>query len=186
MKIKLTMFILLAALLFDASAYAGTVTGAAENRAQEPENEAALADVYRPTYFIFQQGSPNPTDGERLYAKLQFNLSEHLYNGLFFAYTLKALWSINSASAPFRDYNHNPEVFYETQSEGPVSFGRIGYEHESNGMGGEDSRSWDRIYWEPRLVCKGSPCKLWVFDSLAVYLKGWIIVGEGHRGFSGL
>ena len=77
-----------------------------------------------------------------------FNESDELY----FGFTLKSFWQAYSSdiSAPFRDTNYRPEVFYETKL--PIEagdglwFSRVGYEHESNGRTDELSRSWNRIY----------------------------------------
>src|SRR3972149_1595583 len=40
------------------------------------------------------------------------------------------------------------------------------------------SRSWNRIYWEPRLVYKRLEGKLFGFDTLAVYIKAWLKFNE--------
>ena len=76
-------------------------------------------------------------------------------DGLDLAYTQKSFWQVyNAQSAPFRETNYNPELFYTM----PLPFHpygagtalRFGLEHESNGRGiAEDvtlSRSWNRAY----------------------------------------
>ncbi len=76
-------------------------------------------------------------------------------DGLDLAYTQKSFWQVyNSQSAPFRETNYNPELFYTM----PLSFHpngadtalRFAFEHESNGRGIIDdvtlSRSWNRVY----------------------------------------
>ena len=76
-------------------------------------------------------------------------------DGLDLAYTQKSFWQVyNSDSAPFRETNYNPEIFYTM----PLSFRpfgadtalRFGLEHESNGRGIIGgvllSRSWNRAY----------------------------------------
>lgn len=67
---------------------------------------------------------------------------------LYFGYTQLLLWDLFKSSAPLRDVNYNPELFYrlhfEQGSESWVDFG--GFEHESNGRAGASSRSWNRVY----------------------------------------
>jgi len=71
----------------------------------------------------------------------------------YFAYTQKSLWNINQQSSPFEENNYNPEFFLDY----PVNAAIIGriklrnivvspIEHESNGLSGAQSRSWNRQY----------------------------------------
>ena len=71
----------------------------------------------------------------------------------YFAYTQKSLWNINQPSSPFEENNYNPEFFLDY----PVNAAIIGriklrnivvspIEHESNGLTGVQSRSWNRQY----------------------------------------
>jgi phospholipase A1 len=67
---------------------------------------------------------------------------------VYFAYTQRSFWQIFSDSAPFRENNYEPEVFfaYENEDEGPAfRFTRIslGAAHQSNGRAQEFSRSWN-------------------------------------------
>jgi phospholipase A1 len=75
--------------------------------------------------------------------------------GLEIGYTQKSFWqAYNSASAPFRESNYNPEIFYTMPLKWRPHSGdmglRLGLEHESNGRGIVDgvnlSRSWNRAY----------------------------------------
>lgn len=73
-------------------------------------------------------------------------------DALYFGFTLKALWQVynHQVSAPFRETNYRPELFYLT----PLPFRlfkadnavAIGIEHESNGQSQPLSRSWNRVY----------------------------------------
>lgn len=135
---------------------------------------------YKPTYFMLQLGTPDPRDQKQLYAKFQINIRQHLPSDyLYFAYTFRALWSITEESAPFKDSTHNPEIFLDINGKRLLKLGQIGIEHESNGKGGEDSRSWNRAYWEPRLVYNRPEGSLLGFDTISVLLKGWIKFKEG-------
>ena len=73
---------------------------------------------------------------------------------LYFAYTQISFWQAYDSdnSAPFRETNYNPEIFFRTSSS-PFWSGRIGAdigaEHESNGQKPPISRSWNLLYVSP-------------------------------------
>lgn len=94
-------------------------------------------------------------------AKLQISLKVPLtYSDTFFtsdrvyfAFTMKSFWQVynDDISAPFRETNYRPEVFYEVPLPLPAGdgtwFSRIGIDHESNGRTQLLSRSWNRSYF---------------------------------------
>jgi phospholipase A1 len=71
---------------------------------------------------------------------------------LYFAYTNRSFWQLyNENSAPFRETNHEPEIFLLMPTDWELfgfknSFINLGFVHQSNGRGGTLSRSWNRIY----------------------------------------
>ncbi len=69
---------------------------------------------------------------------------------IYFAYTQESFWDICKESAPFRETNYRPELFYHLPSMSPNSSLFIGYEHESNGRDGDQSQGWDRFYIRSR------------------------------------
>ena len=86
--------------------------------------------------------------------KAQLNGSDLLLkdDSLSFGLTLEAWWQVYNASLsrPFRETNYTPELFYLKPLlwgpfGGSTSF-TLGLSHQSNGQGGELSRSWNRIY----------------------------------------
>lgn len=93
-------------------------------------------------------------------AKLQISLMVPLTytdllvpnDGVYFGFTLKSFWQLynKDISAPFRETNYRPEVFYQVPlpiaSSRGVWLGRLGIEHESNGRTQYLSRSWNRVY----------------------------------------
>src|SRR3990167_1686639 len=87
------------------------VVSVAEKTNNGTEKEKQDLNPYKPTYFMFQWGTHDPRDNQQLYAKFQFNIKQNIWNGLYFAYTYRALWSITEQSAPFKDNSHNPEIF---------------------------------------------------------------------------
>ncbi|MEP3350157.1 MAG: phospholipase A [Marinomonas sp.] len=74
-------------------------------------------------------------------------------SSLWFAYTQQAFWQAYNSdiSAPFRDTNHEPEVFIvDKPKKGFLgikpSYIAYGFNHQSNGQSGDLSRSWNRFY----------------------------------------
>ena len=92
-------------------------------------------------------------------AQFQFSLKVPLGVDLFksfdiyAAYTNRSFWQLynQDISRPFRETNHEPEAWLQF-TPGWEMFGfknsanAIGVVHQSNGRGGELSRSWNRIY----------------------------------------
>ena len=99
-----------------------------------------LSDEYngKQTEAVFQISAKHPLFGSRFY----------------FAYTQISFWQAydDYNSAPFRETNYNPEIFYRMN---PYEFKQgelgsdIGFEHESNGQTVPKSRSWNLIYVAP-------------------------------------
>ena len=117
---------------------------------------------YEPIYFIAGTKSPN--------AKFQISLKYQLFDpeaglgrrlgpvtNLFIGYTQISLWDWNHASSPFEDTSYKPEFFYAQSIIKPEPTGWFGldlqggYQHESNGRGGADSRSLNIMYLKPIL-----------------------------------
>jgi phospholipase A1 len=73
-------------------------------------------------------------------------------DGVYLGFTLKSFWQVynHQLSAPFRETNYRPELFYQapisSSALGGAWLTRIGIEHESNGRSQLLSRSWNRIY----------------------------------------
>ena len=69
-----------------------------------------------------------------------------------FAYTNRSFWQMyNDNSRPFRETNHEPEVFLTLKNDWELlgfrnTFVNIGISHQSNGRGATLSRSWNRFY----------------------------------------
>jgi outer membrane phospholipase A len=116
--------------------------------------------------------------------KGDLNMFKHNYFPLYFAYTQKSFWNIGQPSAPFEESNYNPEVFLDYALDYPV-YERImlrhiiisPFEHESNGQGGIQSRSWNRQYiaFTFGLEPKEHMDKInsFIQDKIALQLKFW-------------
>ena len=90
-------------------------------------------------------------------------------------YTQLSLWQVynSDASAPFRETNYEPEIFWAFDTDGnwggmPLQSFSLGFTHQSNGRGELLSRSWNRIYAN----------FLFAEDSWAVGFKPWYRIPE--------
>ncbi len=103
--------------------------------------------------------------------KFQFSFKYDLWpsrgrHTVYLAYTQKSLWDLYNVSAPFRESNYAPEIFYahfHTEIHGQPDPGcglfteQVGFEHESNGEAAEASRAWNRVFAEVQATCYGKP-----------------------------
>jgi outer membrane phospholipase A len=102
----------------------------------------------------------------------------------YFAYSQKSLWNISQQSGPVEESNYNPEFFLEYPVDAVIA-GRIKLravvisplEHESNGLAGAQSRSWNRQY---AMVKAGLESKeklkvtnSFLSDKALLYVKLW-------------
>jgi outer membrane phospholipase A len=74
-------------------------------------------------------------------------------------YTQRSLWDIDAMSSPFYDTSYMPEIAFNTDSSLPTQHSaftwlgwRAGFQHESNGKDGADSRSLNVVYLRPRFL----------------------------------
>ncbi|HEY1109416.1 MAG TPA: phospholipase A [Opitutaceae bacterium] len=119
----------------------------------------------QPIYFLYGGGAEQA-------AKFQFSFDYRLatlhvseaerpaISSLRIGYTQRSLWDIEADSSPFYDTSYMPEVAVVTELPQPVSptqwltwMGvRAGFQHESNGRDGNDSRSMNRAYFRARFI----------------------------------
>ncbi len=114
---------------------------------------------YRPIYFLVG------TDPEE--SKFQISFKYQFFNpgkplvirhpwvqGFYLGYTQTSFWDLASESAPFEDTSYKPELFFlspnlrKKRSAVRGLFLKTGLRHESNGQGGELSRSTNTAYVE--------------------------------------
>ena len=102
-----------------------------------------------------------------------------LNEAIIFAYTQKVWWQLYANSAPFRETNYEPEIFITFPSPDAVDAQiglkgvRFGYVHESNGRGGLQSRSWNRLYLST----------LWQHGNLFTALRAWYRLPEDRKTY---
>lgn len=114
--------------------------------------------MHKENYLLFPTWSNRAESSEDSELKLQLSIKQQIRNSRFYlAYTQKSFWRVldQADSRPFRETNHNPEIFYRYIAPPPAwrnlqAWGAdLGAEHESNGAREPDSRSWNRLYFTP-------------------------------------
>lgn len=121
-------------------------------------SDASVLSPHEPMYFVIgDRGGVN--------ARVQLSFKYHILDSashlaqwlpplaqLYFAYTQTSTWDLGAESKPFRDTSYRPSLFWQTELGGQGSIPKrlhIGYEHESNGKAGDDSRSIDMLFVRP-------------------------------------
>ncbi len=115
-------------------------------------------------------------------AQFQLSLKVPLATGIFNrnidvygAYTVRSFWQVynDDESAPFRETNHEPEVWLQTYPNWSLfglknSLVEFGLNHQSNGRNDPISRSWNRVFAN------------FVFEkeNFALSLKPWYRISE--------
>ncbi len=148
-------------------------------REREAQDNRSVLLAHRRNYVLPLSYAANPNDdvfeagssdfGEDLdKLEIQFQLSlkaavaEALLteqDALFVGFTVKSFWQAynRDISAPFRETNYEPELFWVTPVPwkilgGDATLFALGLSHQSNGRSQLFSRSWDRLYasviWE--------------------------------------
>lgn len=72
--------------------------------------------------------------------------------GFYLGYTQTSFWNLEGDSKPFRDTSYRPSLFWawaRTDDKTWIDALRAGFEHESNGKEGVDSRSIDILFLRP-------------------------------------
>jgi phospholipase A1/A2 len=117
-----------------------------------------------------------------MFSLIPSSTSETGFVPLHFGYSQRSWWDISEPSAPFREHNYNPEIFWEFSRSRLNTYpsmldlrrlffvDRIGVEHQSNGLNSEESRSWDRAYMEREFVFS---------EALSFNLKLWRVLSNG-------
>lgn len=108
--------------------------------------------LHKPMYLMPYTWSPQ-YEGRHTEMVFQLSFKQQLFGlPLYAAYTQKSFWQAYdfSESSPFRETDYNPELFYRYIPADRVRWfhlgADVGFEHESNGRGLPDSRSWNRFY----------------------------------------
>ncbi|WP_066738849.1 phospholipase A [Cupriavidus sp. D384] len=83
--------------------------------------------------------------------------SKSVLDNLYFAYTQFSLWDLAGDSRPFKDTNYRPSLYYYLSDTGVKNsvLSRLsvatGFEHESNGKSGDESRGVNTLFVKPTM-----------------------------------
>jgi phospholipase A1 len=140
---------------------------------EEHQTDSGTTDTefssYEPSYFgVVAAHSLQGYEGD---VKFKLSLKYEIIPSyrFFFGYTQKSYWSLfNEPSAPFRESNYAPELFYVLRLPGTNGPGdcrngsvrsggwlppvQMGIRHESTGEAGPGSHGWNTWYAEPDWV----------------------------------
>ncbi|USI72306.1 phospholipase A [Sphingomonas morindae] len=139
-----------------AAGQAGDLPRLVTRDGRTPSPFLANLQTYNPINGVFGPGTSS--DG-KLEISFQYQLfgnaaapSGDWKEGFRFAYTQRMYWDLGHYSAPFRDVNYQPELFYRLalrpRANGLRLAARGGLLHESNGRGGDASRGYNYAYVE--------------------------------------
>jgi phospholipase A1 len=131
---------------------------------------------------VYRQAYDDPSlDIDNTEAQFQISIKTPLAIGLFdtfdlyAGYTNRSFWQVynSNISRPFRETNHEPEIWAQFNPNWELwgftnTTNSIGLVHQSNGRGGDLSRSWNRIYG--KVVVENG--------NLALALKPWFRIPE--------
>lgn len=125
----------------------------------DPEEDRTIS-ANEPLYFIVGSSSERDFD-----ARFQLSFKYRPFDpearvskfipyasNLYFAYTQTSIWDLGSESSPFKDTSYRPSLYYNWNESGkgynPDSW-KFGFEHESNGRDGDESRSLNIAFVQP-------------------------------------
>lgn len=137
---------------------------------------------YNPDLFRDQYSS-DAIELDDVEAQFQISVKAPLFVNVFdsfdvyAAYTNRSFWQYynSSISSPFRETNHEPEVWAQFPSNRKIfglnnSVNIFGIVHQSNGQGGVLSRSWNRVYTN----------FIFEYENFAFGLKPWYRLPESR------
>ena len=117
-----------------------------------------------PDNAFYQHENPNRSSISNTEMKFQFSVKYPIFtnvfgerNRLYVAYTQLSYWQAYQDSAFFRESDYSPEIFLRFRHDDHYLLGwkakktDIGFVHESNGMGGDLERGWNRIFISQKL-----------------------------------
>ena len=119
--------------------------------------------AYQPIYFLVGT-DPGESNFQFSFKYRLFDIDSRksgkidLMNGFHFAYTQTSFWDLAADSLPFEDTSYKPELFFVSPKLGtglPLNqnlFFQTGIQHESNGQGGDVSRSTNFLYAQPIFI----------------------------------
>lgn len=148
------------------------------------EAEEAALSINEPMYFV---AGGNANGSGDLTSRFQISFKYRMFSeqGLFvkhlpwlekfhLGYTQTSLWNLSADSKPFEDTTYRPSFFWELntpQFGWKPDYWRFGYEHESNGQAGDESRSVDTLFIQPAWSFDIGDKNLVIAPKLSTYIN---------------
>ncbi|NLS11952.1 phospholipase A [Vibrio sp. SM6] len=138
----------------------GSAYAAQWSQPKSTDEKDARFSAFKDNYFLpvyhetrvnqarFRPLNPNDDAVKDTFIQFRFSVKYRIArierHNLFLAYSQTSNWEAYASSAYFRDNDYNPELYYLLeQQDYSVA---LGFEHESNGAGGDEEVSWNRLY----------------------------------------
>jgi phospholipase A1 len=112
-----------------------------------------------PFYSIYQNNTPNAQKIKNTEVSFQFSFKVPIVRNIFrngtnfyIAYSQVSFWQAYNNSPFFRETNYEPEMFIANEvnwrlfNGWALNFLNFGFVNQSNGRGGINERSWNRVY----------------------------------------
>ncbi|MEK6697442.1 MAG: phospholipase A [Nitrospirota bacterium] len=159
-QLKALVFLLFMCPAFCLGADTGTGQPLAAPREGAAGEHGKFADKLFPNEPLYFVGGTNSDWNwtARFQISFKYLLTDKIIRGddsLFLGYTQTSVWDLSSSSVPFYDTSYRPSLFYEVadtariRRKGSLPWLQVGYEHESNGKAGADSRSMNIVFVRP-------------------------------------
>ena len=156
---------ILSALVVSLSAFAA----GADSIAVKPKSQYPVLGLWKHSYIATGFATNRPVSQYSSDVKFQLSMALRLWsiNGkvdFFATYSQRSIWDIYQKSCPFRETAYNPGLWVAWQTGKKVRL-LFGIEHESNGLGDENSRSFNYA----TVACFYEPLPRWRFGARAWY-----------------
>ncbi len=150
------------------------------DKSEDKETNSNLEQLVTKDFGIYATYTfNNISNRDNFETSFQISLEKPISNDFFglnetisIAYTQKSFWQTASSSAPFRETNYEPEIFMQIPNDGKyLKLYKTSFLHTSNGKGGDDSRSLNRLYLQT----------FFQFDNLFVSPKIWYKIPQNSK-----
>jgi phospholipase A1 len=140
-----------------------------DSNAVKPKSQYPVIGMWKQNYIVTGIATNQPISQYSSDIKFQLSLALRLWNikgkvDLFATYSQRSIWDIYQKSCPFRETAYNPGFWVAWQVNNKVRM-LFAFEHESNGNGGDLSRSFNYL----TTAYLYEPHKNWILGARAWY-----------------